>query len=206
MDKTERVHLRQIIKKHMLADFRNTQKQDQSNNQQYHRRSFDEARKPSSNTLKQHTLKKEVIRNKSSVDELESTQTGNVIKELENLIRERKDGTAKKQIPEASAKAKSRFRKNCVTINDIYDNKLASQPIVQKRCALHPAKLNRLYKKHKLSEEWRKKMSPKYCKSCLRKKWKSKVHKRPQTLFIYERKHRPGKFLSRTFCEKSKID
>jgi len=142
-------------------------------------------------------------------NELASLRIRKATKQLENLIREQKrkshDAVIKEQTPHASAKTKPVCDRKRITVNDIYENKLASVKNNQKEWPLHPDKVNRLYHQHQLCKEWKKKCSPSYCRSCLKDKWKStKVHKRPQTRFIYDRKHRPGKFISRNFEEKSK--
>ena len=135
---------------------------------------------------------------------------------LKKLISERKahDKSArkkilKKQTPCLSARTKSKsFDKQCkkpYSINDIYEKKMASPEPTQKPTEPpHPEKINRLYKRHKLLNEWKQKYRPSHCRTCLKDKWKSNVHRRQKTKHIYQKKHRSGKFLTREKSERSK--
>ena len=141
-------------------------------------------------------------------NELASLRIKKATEQLQHFNRKKKelspDHVIKTQIPFMSAKRTPECKQTRVTINDIYEDKLACANDDRKRWPFHPDKVDRLYRKHKLSQEWKEKVHPKYCRACLKHKWRSKVHKRPQTRLIYDRKHRPGKFLSRTVFEKSK--
>ena len=130
-------------------------------------------------------------------------------KQLEKMIHEREEYHSK-QAPCVRGKTcqmystKPRTKKH-ITINDIYNFRL--KRVVPRKCGrckpIHPEKIKRIYKRHKRMNEWKKHCSASYCKGCLKKKWASKVHRRSHTKNVYGRKHRAGRFLTKSTCEKS---